>query len=437
MTRSTMDPRAMPPGGYRMEATGQDTADVYVYGTIGAGFWSDGVSASDFVRELADLDVSEINLWVNSPGGLVKDGVSMMNAIARHSARVVAHVDGLAASAASFLIMAADEVVMGRGSELMIHDASNIAWGDARVLRNVADQLDKTSATIASVYAERAGGTAQEWREAMLEETWYSDEEAVAAGLADKVLTLTGDTASTDEADEPANAVAQLARAAGFEHAGRGDAPAPYMPRRTAAAAGPRPANLNGALAALASLSGVATPPAPPVDTHSSTGSEDGPMVDFMKGVRERLGVPADANLNDEQVLAALDEALAEQSDEPTTTSASALPDGAVAIDSEVLAGLKADAAAGRAARDEQEKSARAALVEAAVADGRILPRQREGWLNKLTHEKDAAEALASLEPGLVPTSAKGFTGGVDEARDEDGDLYAKAWGAPEQKEAE
>jgi len=150
-------------------------------------FW--GVSAKEFAQALDDLDddVREIRLHINSPGGEVFEGIAILNALRNHPARIVTVVDGLAASAASFIAMAGDEVVMGRNSELMIHDAWGICIGNAADMRDLAGRLDHLSDNIASVYAEKAGGTVADWRAAMLAETWYSAEEAVAAGLADRV----------------------------------------------------------------------------------------------------------------------------------------------------------------------------------------------------------------------------------------------------------
>ncbi|MDQ1248224.1 MAG: hypothetical protein QG597_2596 [Actinomycetota bacterium] len=157
------------------------------------GMW--GTTAADFAAELAGLDdIDEIELHVNSPGGDVFDGLTIYNALTAHPATVTVHVDGLAASAASFIAQAGDRVVMSRGSMMMIHDAAGFAWGPASELRSMADLLDKISDQIAGIYAARSGSDAAGWRKAMLAETWYTDTEAVAAGLADE----TADSEDTD-----------------------------------------------------------------------------------------------------------------------------------------------------------------------------------------------------------------------------------------------
>lgn len=164
-----------------------DIGHLYLYDVIDSegGYW--GVSATEFAAALAEIDAPTIHLHINSPGGMVFEGIAIKNLLAQHPARVVAHVDGLAASAASFIAAAADEVVMGENAELMIHDASTIAWGNAAAFRDVAGDLDRVSDNIASIYARRGTRTAAEWRTAMQIETWYGAQEAVDAGLADRV----------------------------------------------------------------------------------------------------------------------------------------------------------------------------------------------------------------------------------------------------------
>lgn len=207
---------------FRMEApraTASGTsADVYVYDTIGG--WFGGVDPQKFVLGLADLDVDQINLFVNSPGGDVYGAIAMTNALRRHPANITATVDGLAASAASFLITGADEIVMGQNSELMIHDAWGFAIGNAEDMRSMGDDLDRISQNIASMYAAQAGGTAGDWRQIMLAETWYSADEAVTAGLADRV------DGAGDE-DDPEGAF-DLSK---FQYAGRSHAPKPPLER--------------------------------------------------------------------------------------------------------------------------------------------------------------------------------------------------------------
>jgi len=146
------------------------------------------MSAKKFISTLDAIpDANEIQLHVNSPGGEIYEAIAILNALRAHPARVVAVVEGIAASAASFIASGADELQMARNTELMIHDAWGIGYGPAATMRDLADNLDRISNNIASIYAAKAGGTVESWRDAMLAETWYSAEDAVAAGLADSV----------------------------------------------------------------------------------------------------------------------------------------------------------------------------------------------------------------------------------------------------------
>lgn len=184
-------------------ADGEPTTVIYIYDVIDSwgGYW--GISAQEFIQELMAVTTATIELRVNSPGGEVFEAVAMFAVLESHPASVTAYVDGLAASAASFLIMAADKVIMHRNAELMIHDAHGVAIGNAAIMAEMKDILDKISDNIASIYAEKAGGTTEEWRATMIGEggrdgTWYSAEEALAAGLIDEVTEKAGSGEGAD-----------------------------------------------------------------------------------------------------------------------------------------------------------------------------------------------------------------------------------------------
>lgn len=196
---------------YRIENKTAESVDVYLYDEI--GMW--GVTASDFVNEIAKLDTKEIKLHINSPGGSVFDGVAIYNSLVNHKASITVMVDGLAASAASFIAQSGDSVIMGTGSTMMIHEASGGVWGNAEDMRQTADILDKLSGTISEFYAIRAGGSAAMWRGIMKAETWYTAQEAVDAGLADSV--------SKTKADATENRWDMSV----FNYASRSDAPSP------------------------------------------------------------------------------------------------------------------------------------------------------------------------------------------------------------------
>ena len=166
------------------------STDIYLYDAIGE--W--GVSAQDFVNALRGVVTGTITMYVNCEGGEVFDGLAIYEALRRHPANVTAFIDGIAASAASFVVMAADRIVMAERARMMIHDAHGVVLGNARDMRAMADLLDALSDTIADIYAERSNKTREDWRAAMQaseggpDGTWYDAKAAVKAKLADEMI---------------------------------------------------------------------------------------------------------------------------------------------------------------------------------------------------------------------------------------------------------
>ncbi|MGS1116881.1 head maturation protease, ClpP-related [Castellaniella sp. UC4442_H9] len=159
-------------------------ATIYLHGVIG-GWWGD-IDEVQFAQTMAGLDVETIHLRINSPGGDVFAGRAMMTAIAQHKARVVGHVDGLAASAASGLCMACDEVEMSQGSQMMIHEGWTVTIGNKRDHGKAADLLQQIDTALVNDYARRTGKSAAEIDSMLEAETWMSADEAVAQGFADR-----------------------------------------------------------------------------------------------------------------------------------------------------------------------------------------------------------------------------------------------------------
>lgn len=160
-----------------------DEADVRIYDAIGA--W--GITADAFVRDLARVSAKTINLRLNTPGGEVFAATAIHNALVEHPARVVVHVDGVAASAGSFIAMAGDEVRVADNAYVMIHNARGGVMGEAEDMRRYADLLEKMNHTIAGMYERKSGKSREHWRGLMDAETWFTAEEAKAEGLADTV----------------------------------------------------------------------------------------------------------------------------------------------------------------------------------------------------------------------------------------------------------
>lgn len=147
-----------------------------------------GVSATDFVSALNKIKSENISLHINSPGGDVFSARAMVAAIAAHPSTITAYVDGLAASAASYVAVACDKVVMQKGSMMMVHRASCMAWGNSADLTEMASLLDKIDESIAQDYSRKTGKPESEMMQLMTAETWLSSEEALSIGLADSVV---------------------------------------------------------------------------------------------------------------------------------------------------------------------------------------------------------------------------------------------------------
>ncbi|WP_294981644.1 head maturation protease, ClpP-related [uncultured Microbacterium sp.] len=164
-----------------------DTAEVLIYEQIGESFWGGGVSAKQFAEDFAAITAPNINVRINSPGGSVFDGQAIFNAIDRHPSKVTTHIDGLAASIASVIALAGDEVVMASNALYMIHDPWAAAVGDASEMRKTADLLDKIAGQLVDTYAAKSGQDPADIAEAMHAETWYTAAEALDLGLIDRI----------------------------------------------------------------------------------------------------------------------------------------------------------------------------------------------------------------------------------------------------------
>lgn len=156
---------------------------LHIYDEI--GYW--GITASSLVKDLASLGGADLTVHMNTPGGEVFDGIAIYQALKNHAGNVTVIVDALAASIGSVIAMAGNKVVMSKNATMMIHEGHTVCAGNAAEMQHTAMQLDNASANIASIYAERAGGTIDSWREYMRAETWFNADEAVRVGLADEI----------------------------------------------------------------------------------------------------------------------------------------------------------------------------------------------------------------------------------------------------------
>ncbi|UFU03445.1 ATP-dependent Clp protease proteolytic subunit [Ruania suaedae] len=354
-------------------------ATIRMYGPIDSygGFW--GISTKDVGQVLDALpdSVSQVILRINSPGGEVFEGVSILNMLRAHKASVTAVVDGLAASAASVIAAGCDETVMSPGTQMMIHSPWTFTLGNAAELRKDADRLDGIESSLVEIYQGKAGDA--DWAAMLAEETWFNAAETVAAGLADRVAVIpdVGEAETVGE-EEPEIVVVPLA-------------------------------DDDEDSAFITQIAAFGRDPNPPSSSEPGEPNRKGSAMsgDFKAGLRERLGV-TDADASDEALLAALDETLAEQADDEAAPAAT-LPEGAIVLDKGVHEQLIADAAKGRKAMETIDAQRRDGIISAAVNDGRIAPASREAWRAQLDRDEDGTKALIeSMPKNTVPVNEIG-----------------------------
>lgn len=193
-------------------------SELLLFGEVG---WE--IKASDVVAYLNDHAGEDVTVKLNSGGGDVYEGIAVMNALRAHDGQVTVIIEGLAASVASVIACGgASHVVIRPNAEVMVHEAWTWADGNAADLTKKVEDLNRASQNIADVYAARAGGSADEWRERMRAETWYSAQEALDAGLVDEIK----DARKAAE-NEPVAASYAPRMVAHFKYSGRRNAPAP------------------------------------------------------------------------------------------------------------------------------------------------------------------------------------------------------------------
>lgn len=168
---------------YKIKNNASEVSDVYLFNDIGTF----GITAQSFIDEIKEYDNQELNIHINSLGGEVFEGMAIYSIIQRRKAKTTVYIEGIAASIASVIALAADEVIMSENSLLMIHNAWGGTQGDAKDMRKQADVLDKITNEIAEVYVKKTKMPYNEIIEMMNEETWLTAEEAVALGFVDSI----------------------------------------------------------------------------------------------------------------------------------------------------------------------------------------------------------------------------------------------------------
>lgn len=161
--------------------------EIYIYEAIGEG-WFGGITAKSFNDSMRELGaVNALDIYINSPGGSVFDGIAIHNQIKRHAAaEKIVHVDGIAASIASVIAMAGTEIRIADNGMFMIHDPWGMSIGTAEEMRKQAEALDKIRDTLLDTYVAKTGGDRKQISQWMSEETWMNADESVSRGFATK-----------------------------------------------------------------------------------------------------------------------------------------------------------------------------------------------------------------------------------------------------------
>jgi len=176
----------------------KNTGEIWIYDVIGPA-WAGMIDAGSVIGALKAMGGRDVTLRVSSPGGSVWDAVDIYNAIERYSGRVVAEVDALAASAASFLILAADEVRAAKNAMVMIHQASTMTFGNAEAHQKTIEVLSKADNILVEMYAKKTGKPEAEIVDKLKAETWFTAKEALEFGLIDSIGGVSSVTAQVPE----------------------------------------------------------------------------------------------------------------------------------------------------------------------------------------------------------------------------------------------
>lgn len=164
------------------------SAELMLYGNIAESFWGDTISAKEVAEYLENLDVDEINVYINSNGGDANVAIAISNALKRHKAKVVINIDGIVASAATLITCAGDIVKMPKNAFFMVHNPWVVAAGDSEEMRRHADVLEKYKNAIIETYLQKVNINKEKLSELMDNETWLNAEEALEYGFIDEII---------------------------------------------------------------------------------------------------------------------------------------------------------------------------------------------------------------------------------------------------------
>ena len=169
----------------------QKKISLYIYGDIVSEGWrwgDDEVSSHVILEHLQNENIEFIDVFINSYGGEVFEGLTIYSILKRHKAKVNVVVDGIAASIASVIALAGDSLTLYRHSMMMVHNAWTIAWGNANDFRKTAEDMDKIMDSVNEVYMNKFTGTKEELQKLLDEETYLNASDCLVYGFADRVV---------------------------------------------------------------------------------------------------------------------------------------------------------------------------------------------------------------------------------------------------------
>lgn len=453
-------------------------ADIYMYEDVEPGL------ADRIVSELRQAGGEDVTLHVNSYGGDVFEGKTVMHQLRKHEGAVTAIVEGVAASAASFIVVGgATRVIMAKGSRMMVHNALSMAFGNANELDKLSEQLRGQSQDIAEIYAERSGKPVDEWLAAMDEETWFTAEQAVTAGLADAVeesrvtnsalrsvsrvanlfknqaqappkslLEPVSRSESGDETTTPSDgqkgdtvSIQNLAQELGVEPdvlreklsgffnetvqvnteveiSYPEDTQVVPTGKATITPVGDVPTGLTFALGEVAEGWAAEVAEDTGVITVTAPNSEPGEQISLTVTVQSGEGEPT------ELTTGVTIKAAADDEPEPTSAEPAAPVSGGdtVTLDAETYAELKAAAQHGWKAMEQQKEASLVAEVDGWIQEGRISAARRTKAIAAMKRDPEAARDIYGSNPaGTIPRAEIGY--GKDVEPDAVKNLSAKA----------
>lgn len=358
--------------------------EILIYDQIGKDWWDgSGMNAKDFADALKPIAKDrEILVCINSPGGNVWDGLAIYHMLRERRDKVVCRIDGIAASIASIIALAGREVRMPRNSMMMIHDPSGVCMGDADLMREMADKLDKHKGVLVNIYEEKTGKPRKEIEDAMSAETWFTGEEAAEFGLAD---------AATDE----------VALTASFDLSSFRHVPAALNTKPSAAIANrgeatstpPQHMNRQQILALLR--------------RHGQQVADDASDAQIRAALAQLPATEAAARTQAEQFLNSNPQPAPTPAPAPAPTAATPPPAARPGdVQNTDIAQLRNELNQLRTERDTERRGRIANAVQECVNEDRIPANQRDAWVNRAMADEavlNDLRAMPARPPGAAP----------------------------------